>query len=271
MTGVAVRVARPLPWGARQRELVLELTRREVLGRYRGAMFGVLWSFLAPFMMLAVYALAFGHLMKSRWPGVESTADFVLILFVGLITHGFVAECLMRAPTLVTGNASYVKRVVFPLELLPWPMILSALFHVATNLIALAVGLLLVKGTIPVTFLLAPLVLAPLVLVVAGLSWMLGALGVYFRDIGQMMPPILTAMLFLSSAIIPLQNVPAEYRRVFELNPLTEIIDQLRRVTLEGLAPEPMALLTYSAFALLCFLLGFYWFQRTRGGFADVL
>lgn len=263
--------SRPVPWGGRQVGLVRELSRREILGRYRGAMFGVAWSFLAPFLMLAVYALAFGHLLKSRWPGVESTSDFVLILFVGLLTHGFLGECLMRAPTLVTGNANYVKRVVFPLHLLPWPMIAASLFHVGTNLLALAIGLLIVRGEVPWTFVLAPLVLLPLVLVVAGLSWALGALGVYFRDIGQMMPPVVTALLFLSSAIIPLQNVPEDYLLVFQLNPLTLVIDQLRRVTLDGQLPELLPLLLYSGVALIVFVLGFAWFQRTRRGFADVL
>jgi lipopolysaccharide transport system permease protein len=118
---------------------------------------------------------------------------------------------------------------------------------------------------------LAPLVLLPLVLVVAGLSWALGALGVYFRDIGQMMPPVVTALLFLSSAIIPLQNVPEDYLLVFQLNPLTLVIDQLRLVTLDGQLPELLPLLLYSGVALIVFVLGFAWFQRTRRGFADVL
>lgn len=262
---------RPLPAGRRQWGLVGELARREILGRYRGAMLGVTWSFLVPFLMLAVYSLAFGHLLKARWPGAESTSDFVLILFVGLLTHGFLAECLMRAPGLVTGNPTYVKRVVFPLQLLPWPMIASALFHLGTNLVALAIGLLLVRGQMPWTFVLAPIVLLPLVALAAGVSWMLAALGVYFRDIGQMMPPVVTALLFLSSAIIPLQNVPEDYRTVFELNPLTLVIDQLRLVTLEGRLPDVLPMAIYAAVAVSVFLLGFTWFERTRRGFADVL
>lgn len=253
------------------RSMVVELSKREVLGRYRGALLGVVWSVLAPFVMLGVYSIAFGHILKSRWPGVDSTSEFVLIIFVGLITHGFLAECLNRAPMLVTSNPAYVKRVVFPLEILPWPLVIASAFHFLANLLVLAIGLLVVHGAIPLTFLLAPLVFLPMAIVALGFAWWLGALSVYFRDIGQMMPVVTTAMLFISSTIMPVGLVPTQYQIYFKMNPITLIVDQLRIVTLQGGLPDWTALAVYCALAIVFALSGFAWFQKARTGFADVL
>ncbi|MBU6249143.1 MAG: ABC transporter permease, partial [Xanthomonadaceae bacterium] len=130
----------PLAALFRDKSLVWEMSKRDVLGRYRGASFGLAWSVISPFLMLGVYAFAFGTVMRSRWPQQAGGAhSYAVILFVGLIMHGFLAECLNRAPTLVVGNPNYVKRVVFPLDVLPWPMIFSALFHALINALVLAI------------------------------------------------------------------------------------------------------------------------------------
>ena len=263
--------AGPFPMGSRYRALVLDLTKRDIFGRYRGASLGILWSVLSPFLMLAVYTLAFGEILKSRWPGVEGTLDFSVILFAGLIVHGFFAECLMRAPSLLVGNVNYVKRIVFPLEVLPWPMMLSALFHLGMNFVVFAVGVLIVRGGLPWTVVFLPVVVAPLAVVALGVGWFLAALGVYLRDIGQLVAPLSTALLFLSSAIIPVETLPEKYQLVFKLNPLTLIIDQVRAVALEGQLPDVAVLAMYSVGAAFWALLAYAWFQKVRGGFADVL
>lgn len=256
----------------RHRSLVLQLARREVLGRYRGATFGMLWSLISPILMLGIYTLAFGYILKSRWPGSSgSTEDFVLILFCGLILHGFFAECMTTAPRLIIANVNYVKRVVFPLDALVWSMVFSALFHLSMNvvvLLALKAGL---HGELPWTALLLPLVLLPLVVLSAAVSLLASALGVYIRDIGQFVGVLATAMLFLSSAIVPVQAIPAEYKWVFLANPLTEVIDQAREVVIWGRTPDWASLGLHTLIYLVLLVLASLAFNRMRRGFADVL
>jgi len=256
----------------KHRSLTFELTQREVLGRYRGASFGLLWSLISPFLMLLVYTMAFGFIMKGRWPGSSgSTTDFALILFAGLTVHGFFAECFTRAPQLIVSNTGYVKRVVFPLDILVWSMTLSALFHLVMNMVVLLLLYLCVKGSIHPTAVLLPIVLIPLVILTAGIGWMTSALGVYLRDIGQIAGVIAAAMLFLSSAIIPVESVPASYRIVFELNPLTFIINQVREVVIWGRLPDWSGLAIYTLIACVVAVIGHRIFTKLRVGFADVL
>ncbi|UJJ56498.1 ABC transporter permease [Rhodanobacter thiooxydans] len=249
-----------------------ELSKREVLGRYRGASFGLAWSVISPFLMLGVYAFAFGTVMKSRWPH-QTGGDhpYAVILFVGLIVHGFLAECLTRAPTLVVGNPNFVKRVVFPLDVLPWPMMFSALFHALINSVVLAVLILVLEHQLRPTLLLLPLIFVPLMLLTVGLSWFLAAVGVYFRDISQVMPVVATAMLFLSSAIIPVSILSPPLQTLFHLNPLTFFIDEARMVVLMGELPNWGGLALATVGGLLTAWLGHAWFVATQRGFADVL
>ncbi|MEG3789783.1 ABC transporter permease [Lysobacter sp. CCNWLW3] len=260
-----------LPIGPQERSLVWELTKRDVLGRYRGASFGLLWSLISPFLMLMVYTLAFGFILKSKWPGTGSTRDFALILFAGLSVHGFFAECLTRAPQLILSNANYVKRVVFPLQLLSWSMILSAAFHLLMNLAVLLLLKLFWHSEIHWTSIYLPLVMLPLLGLAVAVSWLVSALAVYFRDIGQFVGVLSAAMLFLSSAIIPLDSVPQAYRWVFMLNPLTLIIDQVREVTIWGRTPDWQALLFYATGVVVFALFSYQVFRKLRRGFADVL
>ncbi len=257
---------------AQRRSLLAELTKREILGRYRGASIGLLWSLISPFLMLMVYTLAFGYILRSRWPGTSgSTTDFALILFVGLVVHGFFAECLTRAPQLVLSNPGYVKRVVFPLEILACSMTLTALFHLAMNLVVLVALKWFWHGELYWHMLLLPLVIAPLAILTVAVGWFLSALGVYLRDISQFVGVLATAMLFLSSAIIPLESLPEDYRWVFRANPLTLIIDQAREVVIWGRMPDWTALGIYTACVSGLALLALAFFRRMRGGFADVL
>lgn len=248
------------------------MTRRDVLGRYRGASFGLLWSLISPFMMLVVYTLAFGYILKSRWPGTTgNTADFAMLLFMGLIVHGFFAECLIRAPSLITGNPNLVKKIVFPLDILPWTIVLSAFFHAIMNTAVFVLLNWLMLGEVHATILLWPLVVLPLVFVTLGTVWLLSSLSVFLRDIAQVTGVLATAMLFLSSAIIPVETLPQRYQLVFRLNPLTFIIDQAREVAFWGRAPDWVGLGLYLLGAMAFAYAGFAVFQKTRRGFADVL
>lgn len=256
----------------KHRSLVAQLAKREVLGRYRGATFGMLWSLISPILMLAIYTLAFGYILRSRWPGSSgSTEDFVLILFCGLIIHSFFAECLTTAPRLIIANANYVKKVVFPLDALVWSMVFSALFHLATNVVVLLIMKWFLHDTVPWAVVLLPLVLLPLVILAVGVSLLVSAIGVYVRDVGQFVGVLATAMLFLSSAIVPVEAIPEEYKWVFRINPLTHVIDQAREVVIWGRVPDwgaiGLQMLLYLALLVFASLV----FNKMRRGFADVL
>lgn len=254
------------------RAITRAMTEREILSRYRGAALGMLWSLLTPLFMLVVYTFAFGYVLKSRWPGApQGTADFALILFLGLIVHGLLAECLTRAPALIIGNANLVKKVVFPLEVLPWTAVLSATFNALANIVVFCGLYTLMRGLPPVTILLVPLVLAPLLIVSVGVVWLVSAIGVYARDIGQAVGAIATAMLFLSSAIVPVTSLPPRLQLMFMLNPLTFIIDQMREVAYWGRAPNWAGLGVYTVCAVLFAVLACRAFQTMRRGFADVV
>lgn len=268
----AIRLAGLLTPLDEHRSLVWELTKREVLGRYRGASFGLLWSLISPFLLLCIYTFAFGTVMGGRWPEIESgQTSFAIVLFAGLIVHGFLAECLVRAPELVVGNPNFVRRVIFPLEVLPWPMVLAALFHALMNVVAFLALRLLMDGDFTWTFLLLPVVMLPLAVLALGASWFLAALAVYVRDVRQVMGVLSMALLFLSSAIMPVASVPESYRWVFQANPLTFIIDQARAVLIRGTMPDWAGLGLYLVGALVAMMLGWSWFRATRKGFADVL
>ncbi|MFG3448727.1 ABC transporter permease [Stenotrophomonas sp. NPDC047960] len=257
---------------ASNRLLIWELTKREVISRYRGSVLGLAWSFFNPLLMLAVYTFVFSVVFKARW-GQETSShgDFAVILFVGIIVHGVFAECVNRAPGLVLNNASYVKRVIFPLETLPWVAMGATIFHSAVSLVVLLIAQLLLRGSIPLTALWLPVVILPLVVGTMGVSWLLASLGVYLRDIGQVTGILTTVMLFMAPVLYPVQALPESLRSYIYLNPLTFIIEQSRAVLLWGVSPNFVDLGKYSIGALLVAWLGFATFQKMRRGFADVL
>jgi lipopolysaccharide transport system permease protein len=256
----------------RHRSLVLALVRREVTGRYRGSVMGLAWSFFNPLVMLAIYTAVFSLVFKARWGAAEETkADFAIILFVGLIVHGIFAECINRAPNLMLENVNYVKKVVFPLEILPWVALGSALFHAVVSVVVLLVAQLALRGTLPWTAALFPLVLLPLAFTTVGIAWILTALGVYLRDIGQTTALFTTIMMFVSPVFFPVSSVPERFQVVMHLNPLTYIIEEGRKSLVFGVVPDFGSWLVALVAGLVVAFLGFAWFQKSRRGFADVL
>jgi lipopolysaccharide transport system permease protein len=222
--------------------------------------------------MLLIYTFAFGTVLGGRWPEVESGgASFAIVLFAALLVHGLFAECLNKAPMLVAGQPNFVKRVVFPLEVLPWPMVLSAAFHVLANLLVFLLLQFLLDGGIRATALWFPLVIAPVAIAGLALGWALSALGVYLRDIGQVTPLLSVALLFLSSAMVPPSALPAEYQWLFALNPLSFVMEQSRDVLIRGLAPDLAGLALYALVAFVLAIAARALFGRLRRGFADVL
>ena len=257
----------------RNRQLIWQLTRREVAGRYRGSLMGLAWSFLTPLLMLLVYTFVFSVVFKARW-GVgsgESRTDFAIILFTGMIVFGLFSEIVNRAPGLIVSNVNYVKKVVFPLEILSWVSLGSVLFHSLVSLVILLLAQLLINKYLPWTIVFFPLVLLPLIFASVGTAWFLASLGVYVRDIGQITSVVTTVLMFLSAVFYPVSALPENYQTWLRLNPLVLIITESRKVLIYGDLPD-WFLLSFSVlggFAIA--VAGFWWFQKTRKGFADVL
>lgn len=257
----------------RNRQLILQMSKREALGRYRGSVMGLAWSFFNPLLMLVIYTFVFSIVFKARWGlgADESKTDFAIVLFVGLIVHGLFAECINRAPSLIISNANYVKKVVFPLEILPWVAFGSALFHTAISLIVLLLAQLILNQRVPLTAALFPLVLTPLVFGSMGLAWFLASLGAYLRDVSQITSMFTTVMLFISAVFFPATALPERYQFWLQFNPLAVIIEQSRSLLVFGQLPGLLSWSAMMGLGLMMAWAGFAWFQRTRKGFADVL
>ncbi len=255
------------------RQLIKQMAWREVVGRYKGSVMGLLWSFITPVLMLVVYTFVFSVVFKAKWGvgGEESQTTFAVVLFVGLIVHGLLAEVLNRAPGLILSNVNYVKKVVFPLEILPVISLMAALFHSVTSLTVLLYAMVAINGYLPWTIVFIPMVLLPFATLILGFAWILASLGVFIRDIGQAMGIVTTVMLFMSTVFFPLSAMPEKYHPFILANPLTFIIEQARQVLIFGHQPNWLGLGIYMLIAIFTVWIGFGWFQKTRKGFADVL
>ncbi len=256
----------------RNRSLIRASIRREVLGRYRGSVMGVLWSFFNPVFMLAVYTFVFSVVFKARWNAAsDSKTEFALVLFAGLIVFNVFSECVNRAPSLILSNVNYVKKVVFPLEILPVVSLGAALFHAVISVVVWFIAYAVFFGVPAMTALYLPLVFVPLALLILGLSWALASLGVYLRDVGQFIGIVTTTLMFLSPIFYPASALPEEFRQLLYINPMTPVIELTRDVLYWGKAPDWRIWLWAVLLSSIVAWLGFAWFQKTRKGFADVL
>jgi lipopolysaccharide transport system permease protein len=249
------------------------MTKRDVIGRYKGSVMGVMWSLFNPLFLLAVYTFVFSVVFKARWGegADESKSQFAVLLFSGMIMHGLFAETLSRAPSLIIANVSYVKKIVFPLEILPIVAIGASLFHASASLVVLLSVFVLLNGFMHWTVIFLPLVVLPLLILTMGLAWALTSLGVYLRDIAQPIGLFMTVLLFASPVFYPLTALPEAIRPWLLLNPLTFIIEQAREVLIFGRMPHWQGLATYSIISVCVAWGGYAWFQKTRKGFANVL
>jgi lipopolysaccharide transport system permease protein len=279
-TSINPHVAQPISLLAlgkslwRNRQLIVQMTKREVVGRYKGSAMGLAWSFFNPVFMLVVYTFVFSEIFKSRWGGVggdDSKTQFALVLFVGMIVLSLFSEVLNRAPSLILNNVNYVKKVVFPIEILPVIAMGAALFHSLVSLGVLLAAFAIFNGYLHWTAIFTPLVLMPLVILSLGLAWMLASLGVYLRDVGQTIGIITTLLMFLAPVFYPITAVPESFRPFIMANPVTFIIEQARDVLIWGNLPNWLGLGAYTLVATIVAWAGHAWFQKTRKGFADVL
>ncbi|QIL79725.1 ABC transporter permease [Diaphorobacter sp. HDW4A] len=254
------------------RSLIKGLIKREIVGRYRGSFMGLLWSFVNPLLMLAVYTFVFSVVFKARWTGGEgSKTEFAMILFAGMIAFNLFSEGLLRGPSLILGNANYVKKVIFPLEILPIVVIGSAVFHFLISFSAWLIFYFLLIGVPPISIFELPLVLLPLGLMSLGLAWLLASLGVFLRDIGQIIGVLTMVLMYMTPIFYPVAALPEDYQHLLGLNPLTASIEQVRNAMMFGGPLDWAVWLRQMLIGLVAAWLGFAWFQKTRKGFADVV
>ncbi len=272
MAGFASHFLKHFAWPWRHRNLIWQFARREVLGRYRGSVLGIGWSVLTPMAMLAVYTLVFRHIFKAKWPGVEDgNLSFALNLFAGLLVFNWAAEFLSRAPRLMTDQPNLVTKVVFPLQVLPWSALLSSFFHVLVSCLVWLAGCVLFGQGIHASWLALPLVFIALVPTLLGLGWTLSALGVYFRDLGEIVGLFMGMLLFLTPVFFPLSVLPDFLQVWVALNPLAIPIEALRSIGLLGQWPQFAMLLQLFGVGCVLAICGAWLFEKSRKGFADVL
>jgi lipopolysaccharide transport system permease protein len=257
----------------RNRQLVVQMAKRDITGRYKGSILGLTWSFFNPILMLTVYTFVFSEIFRSRWAEgqTDNKTQFAIILFVGIIVLNLFGEVMNRSPGTILENVNYVKKVIFPLEIISVVTVCTALFHAAISMIVLIVACLIFNGHINWTVIFVPFVFLPLVILNLGMSWILASLGVYLRDVNQTVAIITTILMFLSPVFYPVSAVPKVFQKFIMANPLTFIIEQAREVIVWGRTPNWHGLFFYTFVAILIALGGYVWFQKTRKGFADVL
>lgn len=255
----------------RHRALVSELTKREFSGRYHGSFGGVAWTFIQPLFLLTVYTVAFGVILKARWGFSGNTIDYAMMLFAGLIIFNAFSECLGKAPLLITSNPNLVKKVVFPLELLPWVMTFTVLLHAMIAIGVWFLGYVVLYGAPKPTSLLVPVILLCFVPVLLGVGWLLSALGVVVRDISQLTAVVSHALLFLTPIFYSIDAAPAILQPLLMANPLTFIVEEFRLVLFFGQTPVWRALAVYFILASLFAWASLRLFRRMRPGFADMV
>ncbi len=254
------------------RELIIQFTKREVEGRYKGTYLGLLWSLLNPLLTLAVYTFAFAVIMKARFEGSQGgRLDFALNMFCGLIVFGIFRELVSRAPRMMVESSNFVKRIVFPLEIIPPAILCSSVIFSLFSLCILLPAVLLVQHTVSQTIYQFPLILLPLCAMTLGLSWLLASLGVFLRDMGHFVG-VATQLLFFGSPIIyPLSAVPERFQLIMRLNPLSTFLENSRRTLIHGEPLEWGWWLVTLIVSLVVLQIGYAWFMRSKTAFADVV
>ncbi|HUE81776.1 MAG TPA: ABC transporter permease [Pyrinomonadaceae bacterium] len=264
-------VWRPLWELPRHAELIFSLARRELVGRYRGSLLGLVWALVTPFVMIGIFTFIFAGIFGARFGSTSSHWDYALYLFCGLLPWTMFQETVQQSANTIVSKANLVKRVVFPLETLPVAQTLAAAGNQLIGTIALLVACIVLRRQFHLTALWLPALLIPQVVLALGVAWLIASLGVFLRDIAQGVALLLTAWFFLTPIIYPESVVPEHFRTLIKINPFTPLITSYRRTFLEGLGPDWPGLAYFALFAVVCFLFGYWWFARTRKNFADVI
>lgn len=252
----------------RNRSLIRSMARRDVLSRYRGSFGDVLWTVLNPLLLMATYFFVFGIVLQSRFGADQSRTGFAFYFLAGMLPWLAFSEAIGRAPGGILENRVLVKKVVFPLEILPVTHVISGLVTQAFAAAIFILALLAFRGYVPATIAWLPALLIPQLLFTLGLAWFLSATGVYLRDIGQMIGFFLTLWFFLTPICYEL---PAGTAPLLTKNPIYVLVRGYRAIFLEGQAPPWGALWKLWLLSGVMFLAGYAWFYKLRKSFADVI
>lgn len=253
-------------------DLILSLTKREISSKYKGSLLGPLWSVITPLLLLTVYSFVFGVIFQSKWPSFNnSRADFAIVLFIGMLTFNIFSDSVSKSPWTITSNANFVKKIIFPIEILAIVNVFSSIFNFMMGLIAWLFIMIIFHGLPPITIFLLPIYILPLLILSAGVSWIFSSLGVYFKDIGQFMGVLIMLLMFSSPVFYSIDSIPLSYKIFFELNPIASSINMVRDVALFGVVPSlKLYLLTLFVSSLISYA-GYIFFKKTKVGFSDVL
>jgi lipopolysaccharide transport system permease protein len=255
----------------RNRNLIRTLVRRDVMSRYTGSFGGVFWAILNPLMLMLTYFFVFGIVMGSTFGKDSSRTGFALYFLAGMLPWLAFTEAIGRAPFVMQDHRNFIKKLVFPVETLPVNLVVSGLVTEFFGLILFMLALLLIRGRVPWTVVYLPLVVVPQVLFTAGLAWFLAALGVFMRDLGQVIGYLLTVLMFLTPIFYAEDRLPAFAAGFIHKNPIFVLVHSYRAALLEATAPDWVSLGWFSLAALLIFLLGHAWFYKLRKSFADLI
>jgi lipopolysaccharide transport system permease protein len=253
------------------RDLVRSMVRRDVSSRYKGSIIGPLWAIITPAVMIIIFTLIFSGIFGARFDSSGGHFSFALYLFCGLLPWIAFSDGVQRSTSSITDNVNLVKRVVFPTEALPVNMALSAITLQMFGTAVLLIGALVLERTIRPTILWLPVLLIPQFLATVGLGWLMSSLGVFIRDMPQFNQLALTAWMYLTPVFYPEKSIPQNYQWMVNLNPMAPLIRSYRRIILEGKAPDWRGLGVTLGFALVIFVFGYWWFERTKKAFADIL
>lgn len=258
-------------WG--QRTLLWQFTKRQVELRHKGSHLGLIWSILNPLLMLSLYVLVFGFIFGGRFhdTGTESRIEYALTLFLGLAIYHFIAEVISTAPMLVLSNPNFVKKVVFPLEILPAANVGSALFHFGITLVLVLLGALLTGVQLKTGVLWLPVLILPLVFTGLGFTLAISSLGVFWRDIAQVTQYLALVLMFASAVFYPVAQIPAAAWAVLKYNPLLLTIEEARKATFWAHPINLVHCVYLYLTGAATLVIGATLFQRLRGSFADVL
>lgn len=256
------------------KNLFFQITKRNISARYRGSFLGLLWSFAYPLMMLCVYTFVFGFIFKARW-GIPQLADnnaaFPLIMFCGLSVFNLFAEVVNTSPLLIVNNTNFVKKVIFPLEIIPISTVSTIFYYGTTWFILLLIGVLTLLPTLTWTALLLPITIIPLAIFSIGISFLISAFGVYLRDINHLANIITQILFFITPIFYPIELVPERFRWIIQINPLTYFIEETRKLFIYGEMPDLKICSILLVISLIVFQIGFFCFSKMKKGFADVL
>ena len=252
--------------------LLKTLTKADIKQKYQGSVLGILWSLIVPLLMLAIYTFVFSEIFKTKWEiDTSNKFQFALMLFCGLSIYNMFADVLGRSVSLIVSNQNYVKKVVFPLELLPLVITFSALFNCIISFMVLIIANTILGGTLHTSTLFMPLILLPHIVFCAGIAYLISAISVYLRDMASFVSVLIMVFMYLTPVFFSLTAIPEAFRQVMMFNAMTYAIENMRNVIIYGTSVNWGYFGISCAVSIMLFGLGWWVFRRAKDGFADLL